>query len=343
MTIILSQKDFWELFHEAEQNGNIAYPSSNCEITLDYPKCLAKGYCRDVQLRPGLLLSIEDYVNQEYWLLKNTNREHPLEFHFQMSGIFGGISAGKNYLFSSGLAPAETIEYPANQHILAVIIHMDPQLLGTFVAGQSEPLPKALKPLVKSIHELYDIYSGKTTPTMQMALQQILNCPYQGLTKRMYLESKVIELMALQFKQFLEDDKSSIQSSILQSDDIERIHQAKDILSQNLDKSPSLLELARQVGLNDCTLKQGFRQVFGTTAFGYLRECRMERARQLLATGQTSVKEAAQAVGYASPTSFNAAFRRKFGTNPRSYSLSTQRTTMEAAGGAGGEKKNLAS
>ncbi len=340
MTITLSQRDFWELFHEVEQNGKIAYQSNNCEITLKYPKCLGKGYCRDIQLRPGLLLSIEDYVNQEYWLLKNIDREHPLEFHFQISG---GLSAGKNFLFSSGIAPAETIEYPANQRVLAVIIHMDPQLLGTFVAGQSEPLPKALKPLVKSIHELYDIYSGKTTPAMQMALQQILNCPYQGLIKRMYLESKVIELMALQFKQLLEEDKSSIQSSILRPDDIERIHQAKDILSQNLDKSPSLLELARQVGLNDCTLKQGFRQVFGTTAFSYLRECRMERARQLLATGQRSVKEAAQAVGYASPTSFNAAFRRKFGTNPRSYSLSTQRTTMEAAGGAGGEKKNLAS
>jgi len=32
---------------------------------------------------------------------------------------------------------------------------------------------------------------------MQTALHQILHCPYQGLTKRIYLESKVWELMAL--------------------------------------------------------------------------------------------------------------------------------------------------
>ena len=61
-----------------------------------------------------------------------------------------------------------------------------------------------------------------------------------------------------------------------------RIHQAKDILIRQIDNPPSLLSLARQVGINDFKLKQGFRQVFGTTVFGYLHSHRMERAAQLL-------------------------------------------------------------
>ncbi|WP_334970484.1 hypothetical protein [Nostoc sp.] len=45
-----------------------------------------------------------------------------------------------------------------------------------------------------------------------------------------------------------------------------------------MHKPPSLITLARQVGLNDCTLKRGFRQVFGIIAYDCLHHYRMERS-----------------------------------------------------------------
>lgn len=93
---------------------------------------------------------------------------------------------------------------------------------------------------------------------MHLALQQILNCPYKGLTKQIYLESKVLELIALRLEQAIEDNQTQKQSVRLRSDDIERIHHAKDILLCNSNNPPSLVALARQVGLNDCMLKKVF-------------------------------------------------------------------------------------
>jgi AraC family transcriptional regulator, transcriptional activator of the genes for pyochelin and ferripyochelin receptors len=86
-----------------------------------------------------------------------------------------------------------------------------------------------------------------------------------------------------------------------------------------MDEPPSLLTLARQVGLNDFKLKRGFRQVFGTTVFGYLHEHRMERARQLLEERRLNVTAVACTVGYANPSHFAGAFKRKFGVNPSAY------------------------
>ncbi|MEM9541970.1 MAG: helix-turn-helix transcriptional regulator, partial [Cyanobacteria bacterium P01_E01_bin.42] len=57
--------------------------------------------------------------------------------------------------------------------------------------------------------------------------------------------------------------------------------------------------------------------VFGMTAFSCLYHHRMERAKLLLETGHSNVTEAAQAVGYNSPTSFAAAFKKKFGVRPK--------------------------
>ena len=112
----------------------------------------------------------------------------------------------------------------------------------------------------------------------------------------------------------------------LKSDDIERIHQARKILLQQLDNPPSLLSLARQVGLNDCALKRGFRQVFGETTFGYLHNHRMETARQLLIEGEVNITEAARHVGFANRSYFAAAFRKKYGVAPSEYLRQTRKS-----------------
>jgi AraC-like DNA-binding protein len=151
---------------------------------------------------------------------------------------------------------------------------------------------------------------------MHRTLQQILNCPYQGWTRQFYLESKALELLILWLAHAADSDKT-FDLCKLSLDDIDRIHQAKDILTRRLNQPPSLLELARQVGLNDRKLKQGFRQIFGTTVFGYLHNYRMQQAQRLLMAGQMNVKETAQSVGYASQSAFNAAFKKRFGVNPK--------------------------
>lgn len=114
----------------------------------------------------------------------------------------------------------------------------------------------------------------------------------------------------------------SPQSSVLRPDDIERLHHAKEILISNLDNPPSLLNLARLVGINDRKLKQGFRQVFGTTVYGYFQEYRMRQAKRLLAEGSLNVTEVAYAVGYTSPSRFCDAFKRQFSITPKFYQTS---------------------
>jgi AraC family transcriptional regulator, transcriptional activator of the genes for pyochelin and ferripyochelin receptors len=53
---------------------------------------------------------------------------------------------------------------------------------------------------------------------------------------------------------------------------IDRIYQARDILTTRLDNLPSILELAQQVELCDRTLRNGFRELFGTTVVQYITQ-----------------------------------------------------------------------
>ncbi|OBX17867.1 hypothetical protein A9995_14495 [Erythrobacter sp. QSSC1-22B] len=93
------------------------------------------------------------------------------------------------------------------------------------------------------------------------------------------------------------------------------MHDARAWLDEHLDDPPSIIELARLLGINDFKLKRSFKATFGTTIFGYVRQRRMERAADSLYDG-LSVGDAAAAAGYVCPRCFADAFRRHFGKLP---------------------------
>ena len=97
---------------------------------------------------------------------------------------------------------------------------------------------------------------------------------------------------------------------------IERLERVRLRLVQRLEAPPTLAELARTAGFSETRLKGGFRALFGTSIFAYLRQARMEEAHRLFLEHHLNVTEVAQRVGYANPSKFAAAFRRQFGMSP---------------------------
>jgi AraC-like DNA-binding protein len=150
---------------------------------------------------------------------------------------------------------------------------------------------------------------------MQTIVQQISQHPYQGAIARMYLEAKVLELLAMQLTQLTEMRSDAAKLS-LRPKSIDRIYQARDILVTRLENPPSISELTQQVGLGDRTLRRGFRELFGTTIVGYLTLLRMEKAELLLRERKLSISEVANLVGYSNLSHFSTAFKSQFGITP---------------------------
>jgi AraC family transcriptional regulator, transcriptional activator of the genes for pyochelin and ferripyochelin receptors len=189
-----------------------------------------------------------------------------------------------------------------------------------------EQLPREMRQFILDGKPQPYYHQAKITREMDRVLQTILSCPYQGLMKQMFLESRALDLIMLHLQQFQKHGCNRLSLLTKNLSDVDRIHRAKDILLNNLENPPSLIELARQVGLNDFKLKRGFREVFGKSAFKYLHDYRLEQARQLLARGGMKVEEVASRVGFDSRSYFAIAFRKKFGVNPKQYLQSQQKS-----------------
>ncbi|MEA5516617.1 hypothetical protein VB654_21520, partial [Nodularia sp. UHCC 0506] len=198
MTIVLYQQDFWEMLdeslthHQSNSNSNIYKESTKVSTKYFHwqESCmpLRSGLrIRTYEITPiDNLIQISEYGNHtitrlSFFLKGNTKTV--------LQGLTNSADecVGHNYLeFAPGIK--EIDEYAAGQKIFRVQIQIEPtKFFSTFDANQLQYLPCALQNFVDGSDVKPFHHQGVTTPEMQLALQQILNCPFQGAMKSLYL------------------------------------------------------------------------------------------------------------------------------------------------------------
>jgi AraC-like DNA-binding protein len=253
------------------------------------------------------------------------NEEELIEMHFTLSGHGSMLNEvnGKEYHFK---ANEHNIHFTPN---FTGYCNYDPRVEYKFFEvhfAKSFFLELASNSSPRLMHFAEKIQQGNGAQfcrnnmlmsfAMHQCIQEIMKNKLTGRLKLLFLQSKCVELLALQ-AQMYEDTIGQASSIICKSDfDKDCIHHAKDYLLQNIQQPPSLTELARVAGINEFKLKQGFKELFNNTVFGYLSDYKLNQARDLLLDANLPLKEISERLGYSSVQHFNTAFRKKFGVPP---------------------------
>ncbi|WP_437672532.1 helix-turn-helix transcriptional regulator [Sorangium sp. So ce131] len=231
-------------------------------------------------------------------------------------------SAGDSYLLGGGTFQIGQVKEP-----LRLVCAWDASTLGQdqdniclTIDGRrlrellgSQVLPAPLERIVAH-PGAYPRAAQAMSPALHRLLDEILGCSARGTSRQLYLEAKGLELMAAMVDQLEESEGAA--SPLLTQHDVARLERARHILLACMVDPPTLPELARRAGLNEVKLKAGFRALFGTSVFAYLRNHRLDEAHRLLRQRACNVTEVAQRVGYENPSKFAAAFRKRFGVSP---------------------------
>jgi AraC family transcriptional activator of pyochelin receptor len=177
-------------------------------------------------------------------------------------------------------------------------------------------------------------FSGMTgtlniTPTMFRLINEIRECESTGPMRNLMIQSRTLELLALQIEQFRTPAPLNEE---IRPDEAEKLYQLKAYLDADFLQEMNLTQLSKMCLLNEFKVKKGFKILFGTTVFGYLRQKRMDYAKRLLLDCAFSVEEVADILGYEHANHFSAAFRKFTGQSPSSYGSKKEHlTTMVQA------------
>jgi len=155
-------------------------------------------------------------------------------------------------------------------------------------------------------------FTRQLTTKMEEIVTEILINSQKGLLKRIFLESKTLELLHLELD--FQTKKKYNSDNILK-----KAYRVENILQTNLHEQISIEQLARKVLLNQNILKNEFKKLFGETIFNYTKKLRMSKAKKLLIHTQKPIYEIADMVGYKNPTHFTAAFKKIEKKTPKQY------------------------
>ncbi len=156
------------------------------------------------------------------------------------------------------------------------------------------------------------------SPAIAVVLSQLMNYNLHPSVKQLYIKGKVYELVSLYFNKTEEADLEQC-PYLADEDNVRRIKMAKEIIISRMVEPPSLAELSEEIGLSLRKLKEGFKQIYGDSVYGFLFDYKMEYARKMLETGKHNVNEVGLKVGYSTASHFISSFKKKYGTTPKKY------------------------
>lgn len=148
-------------------------------------------------------------------------------------------------------------------------------------------------------------------------LDALLNHSYNGAMENIFVNAKVHELLLYSLDCLIDEKEEDFTCKFLADDrSKDQIQQAREILLQHIGDPLTIKELSRKVAMNECYLKKGFKEIFGTTIFDFYQQQRMEHAKYLLYEKGLSVTDVSSVLGYSSISHFSAAFKKHTGLKP---------------------------
>lgn len=281
---------------------------------------------KERQIPGSVQYMIRRYEKNPKWSLDDTGmmvyhyrRERPQENYFELRFCIAGNAyckqkgreCGTCHIHTSRVCPDRT------ETVDVMSFRFSPIHLSQFVKPQQ--VPGSLSDNVlhfKHPSSFSKILSlcGRT----RLLLEGLLNHNYTDSLENIFINAQTQMLLLYSLECMLgEREVEAFQCKFLANGaDREKISLAREILLEHIGEPLTIRELSRKVAINECYLKKGFKELFGTTIFDFYQGQRMEHARYLLYEKGLSVTDVSVMLGYSSISHFSTAFKKHTGLKP---------------------------
>ncbi len=304
---------------------NHIYKTESFQQEIKIPEEFGTGYCRRIIVKPSLELFISNGTLSEKMVMRGRQNNpqtwlvfcmgDPIQWRLEGKQQEYVVADGENYIMNGSQDNHLCVYNPGR--FLGLSVQLDSELITNFFQHMGKETART-----KLFHAGSDVYKRKNSSTVRLILNEMINCRYQEHVKRIYLEGKILELMAVYLDEIIFEDGALHSRTKLSTSDIKSLHEARALLDGNLASPPGIGKLAKLVCLNEFKLKTGFKELFGMPVHAYIIDKRLELVRLLMEDKKLKVSEAVLIAGYNDASHFAEKFRRKYGVNPSAYAKS---------------------
>ncbi|NPC91326.1 helix-turn-helix transcriptional regulator [Bacillus sp. WMMC1349] len=285
------------------------------------PELLGEGGFKRVKTFSGLEIVYSNFFYKQQQIKRFSSEHEMVEIQFMLEGESEIWVKGSNCNVNPGTSSflfmkdfEVSFEFPELGRIKSLSIGLPVQLFDYYLAQYLDHSHAKFEYFL--LRQSFKQYELEIDPIIEHLIHRIVKEISAQDTSAFIIEAKALELLNRSLHLLMFDSSHVRHQVSLSRNDTMKLRKAAELITSKMDYPPTLLELARSVGLNDYKLKVGFKEYFGTTVFGYLRKKRMDHAFDLLCTEKRTITEVASEVGYTNLSAFSKCFRDTFGITP---------------------------
>lgn len=284
---------------------------------------IAKGSYDEILVEPGFyILKIQNDAPVPQLIEREIDSSH-IQFHFCLKGRSRFVFSQGNYhlevneensllLYNTERDLPLNLVVSPNSWLLSVVMTI--RKFHALFSDEADYIPFLSEGNKEKKYYSQDMVS----PAIAVVLSQLMNYNLHPSIKKLYVKGKVFELVSLYFNRTGDADLEQC-PYLADEDNVKRIKLAKEIIISRMAEPPTLPELSQEIGLGLKKLKEGFKQIYGDSVYGFLLDYKMEYARKMLESGKHNVNEVGLKVGYSTSSHFISSFKKKYGTTPKKY------------------------
>lgn len=286
------------------------------------PRETADGTVQTIQVRRGMSLTVSDFMFREDTVMQEEIEEKEVfQISFCIDGSFewNYLREGKEYHFLLGAQQSQVrcgvigqcrSFFKGGVRCRSVNITLDRQMFDQVFSAV------CLRDAVSGTDTEEPAKVYLYTPNVSKILSEITECPFCEELKRLYIEGKILELIAVFCEEVICQSPSNRFGISITQKDYEALLQAREFINKNFAHPLTLDFIAKKAAVSERKLTEGFRQCFGCTVNDYITEKRMETAKELLLTGKYTAANVTWMVGYSNTSYFIRMFREHYGITP---------------------------
>lgn len=179
--------------------------------------------------------------------------------------------------------------------------------------------PRSLQKLARKLKDVGPnaSYFGGLRPRTAEQVRLLIENTKPGGVGRLLTEAAILNILASQLDHYRRQDAGEGSIPLTQKE-IQRVlglGLGEDIVA-HLDRRYTVKGLSRKARMNTKKLQAGFQHLYGCSVSNFIRDARLERARELIQSQGYNVSEAVYAVGLSSRSYFSKAFTARYGMRP---------------------------
>lgn len=337
LTCNITEKGSESLVRILSNYFDCEYETDNNEFCFDIPQKHGSGYVRGVQFLQGVNVLIFDLIlKKPFDLVFKKNGVNPLRMLFNEGSDIHysndkdtdlDVTKLRRILFSNGVSSNHKIGFQEGKHNCVFMININRKLFEEKIDSFSIDLPEELELIFKDLNGVnhvcnHDYFSLEISEL----IEEFKNCELEELMKPIFLEGKAYEILTLQMQQYTDNLKGKNKDKLLRKSTIEKVEKAVEIIKDELDARISVHKLAKRVGLNQNTLQSGFQVLFETSVNEYIKDYRLDYAKDLLENSDLNITEITYKIGINSRSYFSKLFKDRYGISPKDYMSQMQKS-----------------